>query len=77
MSLTPEQELDMYSDIKVIKNNCLKCAECQKEHSERISTLEKEVSILKEDKKWTGWVCSIIGAVVAWVLNTLISFFKG
>lgn len=77
MSLTPEQELDMYADIKLIKNNCLKCAECQKDHSDRISVLEKEVSIMKEDKKWTGWVCSIIGAVVAWVLNTVVNFLRG
>lgn len=77
MSLTPEQELDMYADIKLIKENCLKCSECQKNHSDRISVLEKEVYIMKEDKKWLGWGCSIIGAVVAWVFNTLINFFRG
>lgn len=40
MSLTPEQELEMYADIKVIKNNCVRCFECQKDHEKRIKKLE-------------------------------------
>lgn len=77
MSLTPEELREMYADIKVIKSNCIRCAECQKDHSTRLSALEKDIHILKEDKKWTGWVCSAIGAVIAWILSSLISFLKG
>lgn len=51
MSLTPEEEREMYADIKVIKNNCARCLECQKEHGERLTQLEQDVAILKEDKK--------------------------
>lgn len=77
MSLTPEELREMYADIKVIKSNCVRCSECQKEHNSRLTNLEREVSILKEDKRWTGWVCSAIGAIIAWVFTTLVSFFKG
>ncbi len=77
MSLTPDQLREMYIDIKVIKNNCERCLQCQKEHGERLSRLEQDVAILKEDKKWTGWVCSGIGAVIAWVFSAITSFLKG
>lgn len=77
MSLTPDQLREIYVDVKVIKNNCERCLQCQKEYGERLTHLEQDVAILKEDKKWTGWVCSGIGAIIAWILSSLVSFFKG
>nr|DAY81770.1 MAG TPA: Vascular endothelial growth factor receptor [Caudoviricetes sp.] len=77
MSLTPEEEREMYADIKVIKNNCARCLECQKEHGERLTQLEQDVTILKEDKKITSLVCSGVGALIMWLLSNLFSFFKG
>ena len=77
MSLTPEELREMYADIKVIKSNCVRCSECQKLHDSRLSKLERDVVILKEDKRLTGWICSAIGAVIAWLLTTAISFFRG
>ena len=77
MSLTPEEEREMYSDIKLIKNNCGRCLECQKEHAKRLAQLEQEVTILKEDKKITSLVCSGVGALIMWLLSNLFSFFKG
>ena len=41
MYLTDEQQIEMYSDIKVIKNNCVRCMECQKDHEKRIKGLER------------------------------------
>lgn len=77
MSLTSEEEREMYADIKVIKNNCARCLECQKEHGERLTQLEQDVAILKEDKKITSFICSCIGALIMWLLSNLFSFFKG
>lgn len=77
MSLTPEEEREMYSDIKLIKYNCGRCRECQKEHAKRLTQLEQEVTILNEDKKITSLVCSGVGALIMWLLSNLFSFFKG
>ncbi len=49
MSLTPEEEREMYADIKVNKNNCARCLECQHEHGERLTQLEQDVTYLKEE----------------------------
>lgn len=40
MSLTPEQELEMYADIKVIKNNCVVCRGQIEDHEKRLKKLE-------------------------------------
>lgn len=40
MSLTPEQELEMYSDIKVIKSKLEGYSDCQEDHEKRIKKLE-------------------------------------
>lgn len=42
MTLTPTQELEMYSDIKVIKNNCLLCRSQMKNLEKRIKFLENK-----------------------------------
>ena len=77
MSLTPEEEREMYADIKVIKNNCARCLECQHDHGVRLTQLEQDVTILKEDKKITSIICSGIGALVMWLLSNLFNLFKG
>ncbi len=65
MTLTPTQEFEMYSDIKVIKNNCLICRS-------QIKDLEKRVKFL-ENKYWIfygiGLAASTIIPVILRYLN--------
>lgn len=64
MTLTPTQELEMYSDIKVIKNNCLICRS-------QIKDLEKRIKFL-ENKYWIFYG---IGLVASIILPTMIHIF--
>ena len=67
MSLTSEQELEMYADIKVIKNNCLSCRKTQDNHERRISFLEKGY-----------WIFVGVSSMVTFILPFFInSFMKG
>lgn len=60
--LTDEQQLEMYSDIKVIKNNCVRCMECQMDHENRIKGLERF--------RWrTVGVCGVIMWLVEYFLH--------
>ena len=78
MSLTPEQQLEMYSDIKVIKNNCVRCFKCQEDHEQRLKHLEDFVQTLKDDKKWVHWIYGSVGAGIVWLLTVLKDiFFRG
>jgi hypothetical protein len=67
MTLTPTQELEMYSDIKVIKNNCLICRS-------QVKDLENRIKFL-ENKYWIfygiGLVASIIFPIVIHKFFTL------
>jgi len=65
MSLTEAQELEMYSDIKVIKNNCLTCRKIQDNHEKRISMLEKGYWI------FVG-VSSVITFILPFILHLII-----
>lgn len=64
MSLTPDQELEMYSDIKVIKNNCLACKQVQNSHEKRIAALERGYW------KFVG-ICSVIAFILPFIVNHL------
>ena len=64
MSLTEAQELEMYSDIKVIKNNCLSCRKIQDNHEKRISTLEKGY-----------WVFVGVSSVITFILPFILHHF--
>lgn len=64
MSLTEAQELEMYADIKVIKNNCLSCRKIQDNHERRISTLERGY-----------WVFAGVCSIITFVLPFVIQFF--
>lgn len=64
MSLTEAQELEMYSDIKVIKNNCLTCRKIQDNHEKRISMLEKGY-----------WVFVGISSVITFILPFILHHF--
>lgn len=79
MTLTPDQLREMYADIKVIKNNCERCLPCQKALEERLAQLEQDVTILKEDKKWLGWVYGwvygCVGGSMVWVLSIVKDIF--
>lgn len=41
MALTDEQELEMYSNVKVIASNCVTCTKKQEDHEKRIRFLEQ------------------------------------
>ena len=62
MSLTSEQELEMYSDIKVIKNNT--CKQVQNSHEKRITALEKGY-----------WVFVGVSGVITFILPFILNHF--
>ena len=64
MTLTPTQELEMYSDIKVIKNNCLICRS-------QIKDLEKRIKFI-ENKYWIFYG---IGLVISGLIPMIIHYF--
>ena len=66
MSLTEEQELEMYANVKVIMNNCLACKQVQNSHENRISVLEKAY-----------WIFVGISSVITFVLPFVIHHFMG
>lgn len=65
MTLTPTQEFEMYSDIKVIKNNCLICRS-------QIKDLEKRMKFL-ENKYWIFYG---IGLSVSILVPIIIQYLK-
>lgn len=84
MSLTSEQELEMYSDIKMIKRQVDDLAKFHQNHETRIQHLENKVNTLEtslnSDKKWVYGIFSGLGAVGAWIFSQivqLIEAFKG
>ena len=56
LTLTPTQEFEMYSDIKVIKNNCLICRA-------QIKDLEKRIKFL-ENKYWIFYGIGLILSII-------------
>ena len=56
MTLTPTQEFEMYSDIKVIKNNCLICRS-------QIKDLERRVKFI-ENKYWIFYGIGLAASIV-------------
>ena len=40
MTLTAQEQREMYADIKVIKNNCVRCFKCQEDHETRLKKVE-------------------------------------
>lgn len=63
MTLTPTQEFEMYSDIKVIKNNCLLCRSQIKDLERRIKFLENKY-----------WIFYGIGLCVSAILPLLLQY---
>ena len=63
MTLTPTQEFEMYSDIKVIKNNCLICRA-------QIKDLEKRIKFL-ENKYWIFYG---VGLIVSLLFPTILQY---
>lgn len=64
MSLTSEQELEMYSDIKVIKQLLESHQNVQKDHEKRITTLEHGF-----------WIFVGVSSVVTFILPFFINHF--
>ena len=56
--LTDEQQLKMYSNIEVIKSNCVRCMKCQEDHERRIKALEQ-----------FRWITAGVCAVVMWLIE--------
>ena len=67
MSLTSEQELEMYADIKVIKQMLENHQGIQKNHEKRIIALERGYWIF-------GGVSSVVTFILPFFIN---SFMKG
>lgn len=65
MTLTSEQQFEMFADIKVIKNNCLNCKKEQEDHEKRISMLEKGYWI------FVG-ISSVITFILPFILDLII-----
>lgn len=64
MSLTSEQELEMYSDIKVIKQLLESHQNIQNDHEKRITTLEHGF-----------WIFVGISSVITFVLPFILNHF--
>lgn len=64
MSLTPEQELEMYADIKVIKQMLENHQGIQKNHEKRIIALERGY-----------WIFVGVSSVITFVLPFIINYF--
>ena len=64
MTLTPTQELEMYSDIKVIKNNCLICRSQIKDFEKRLKFIENKY-----------WIFYGFGLVISVMLPVIIHRF--
>ena len=62
MSLTPEQELEMYADIKVIKDKLERNFTCLGDHEKRIKKLESSYS-------WFAGAGAVAGAVASFFIN--------
>jgi hypothetical protein len=76
MSLTPEEEREMYADIKVIKSDLSSLIKRLEKHEERIVQLEIDVHTLQDDKKWVSWICGVIGALTSVIVSGLIKLLK-
>ena len=68
MSLTPKQELEMYADIKVIKNKLENDCRSLGNHEERIAKLEKSYN-------WLAGVATGAGAVTGAIASFFINVF--
>ena len=68
MSLTPEQEFEMYADIKVIKNNLENDCRSLKSHEKRIKKLE-------DSYNWLAGVATGAGAVTGAIASFIIHLF--
>lgn len=58
MSLTVNEQREMYADIKVIKSNCVRCMKCQDDHEKRIKALEQ-----------FRWITAGICAAIMWAIE--------
>lgn len=75
MTLTAQEQREMYADIKVIKNNCVRCFKCQEDHEERLQTIEKFVQEVRDDKKYISWISGGIGGLIVWLLTFIKDVF--
>lgn len=75
MTLTAQEQREMYADIKVIKNNCVRCFKCQEDHETRLKRVENFIQETRDDKKWIGWIYGGLGGVIVWFLSFLKEIF--
>ncbi len=73
MALSEDQQLEMYSDIKVIKNNCIGCAKRITQLEKENDDLKKRVSALEKFQLIVMTICGFIGTLIGFALKV----FKG
>ena len=63
--------IDMYADIKVIKEGVGKLEKLVNEHTVGISDIKKDMHAVKMSGRLIKWIAGIIGAIVAIAVNYL------
>lgn len=75
MTLTAQEQREMYADIKVIKNILERNLKNLEDHEIRLKRIENFIQETKDDKKWLGWIYGGLGGVIVWVLSFLKEVF--
>lgn len=75
MTLTAQEQREMYADIKVIKNILERNLKNLEDHETRLKRIENFIQETKDDKKWIGWIYGGLGGVIVWVLSFLKEIF--
>ena len=61
--------IDMYADIKVIKDGVKKLEEMVNDHTDSISDIKSDMHAVKMSGRLIKWMAGIIGAIVAIAVN--------
>lgn len=75
MTLTAQEQREMYADIKVIKNILERNLKNLEDHETRLKRIENFIQETKDDKKWMGWIYGCLGGVIVWLLSFLKEIF--
>ena len=75
MTLTAQEQREMYADIKVIKNILERNLKNLEDHEIRLKRIEKFIQETEDDKKWLGWIYGGLGGVIVWLLSFLKEVF--
>ena len=75
MTLTAQEQREMYADIKLIKNILESNLKNLEDHETRLKRIENFIQETKDDKKWMGWIYGGLGGVIVWLLSFLKEVF--